>query len=177
MKRALVLIATSAIFTSLSLGFDATGDFKKFLMATKPKVEKAFANKDLSFFEKSSTDDFSESHGGQNMNKKDSMASLKQFFGMAKSISCKYDLVSASAKGNTGNAVMHSKMTAMIAPMAMKGKAKAKAQKWVMESWESQVWVKSGKTWKLKTLGDAKPMKMSVDGKSMDPAKVMGGGG
>lgn len=178
MKSKLIIIATTALLASVSLAFDATSEFKKFMAATKPKVEMAFKKEDISFFEKTSTDDFSETQMGTKSNKKEALAGLKQFFGMVSNINCKYDLISATSDGKTGNAEVHSVMTCLMGGAAPKGsKMKPKAQKMEMEMWEKQVWVKQGKMWKLKSIADAKPMKMKVNGKAMDPAKAMGGGG
>ncbi len=172
MKRIITILAGSAVICSLALARDESSEFKKFMAATLPKAKKAFNSKDLKFFETTAAPDFVEKSMGKTVNRQQSMANMKQMFAGAKSMNCWFELQSASAKGGVGIAMTHSRMTAIMNPMK-KGDKKTHAMKG--EGWTKMTWVKMGKTWKLKMIEDAKPSKMTMDGKPFDPSKMGGG--
>ena len=60
MKRFTSLALALAALTTIAMARDANSDFKKFLVQLMPRLEKAFATKDASFFDKISTSDFTE---------------------------------------------------------------------------------------------------------------------
>jgi hypothetical protein len=169
MKRTM-MIGLAAMAAASAFSYDATKDFKSFLMRTMPKVEKAFLKGDTTFFDKISTDDFTDTEMGQTMNKKQSMAQMKQGMAMMKPSVCDLKLLSCSVKGGVGMAQTMMHMVATMMPM----KKGDKAHKMVMDMWENETWVKSGSGWKIQKIAQAKPMKMTMDGKPADPSKMGG---
>ena len=170
-KRKLIIIFSLAVSAVALARPDATADFKKFLMSEGQKSMKAFADKNIKYFETMSTADFTMTERGQKMDKKSSMAGLKQWFGMMKSIKASFKLTSAKSDGKTGVATMTSTMVGWTKPTAND----KKSHKMEMTGYEKQTWVKKGSSWKLKSIEEAKPGKMTMDGKPFDPS-MMGGG-
>lgn len=147
--------------------FDATSDLKAYLTAMIPKAERAFNSMDSKFFAATTTADFTEVEMGKTYNKKQSLAEMKQMSSACKSISCSLKLMSVKASRSTGTALTSMHMVAVMKPQ---GKDK-KAHTMVMDSWETETWVRVGKIWKLKHLQETKPSKMTMDGKPYKPAK------
>lgn len=135
-----------------------------------PKLVRAFETKDVAFFDRISTADFTEKYMGRTMTKKEAMAQMKTEMASVKAIKCSFKILSAKVMGNTGIAMTAGHMTMTSKPMG-----KEKSHKMVMDMWEKETWVRSGNGWKIKSLEEAKPMKMMVDGKPMDPSKMGGG--
>ena len=169
--RRIAVLACAAIVCAGAYSRDANSDFKMFLMKLLPKAKRAFETKDVGFFDKMSTADFSESMGDKTSTKAQSMAEMKRWFGMSSNIKCSFKLLSAKADGSMGTATFADHMTFNMKPQ----KKGDKMHKVVMDMWEKQTWVRSGKGWKLKMIGQMKPMKMWMDGKPMDPSKMGGG--
>ncbi len=171
MTKLINLLAGTGMLACCAVAASSDGDFKKFITAEIPKMNMAFNKKDVSYFEKVGTDNFTETQGGKTAKKAEAMASLKQLFSMASSIDCKYSILSCASKGNTGTVLMHGILKTTM-PAAT---AKGKSQSMVMDMTEKQTWVKVGKNWKISSLSEAKPLKMTVNGKPMDPSKMHGG--
>lgn len=169
MKRLTLLILGSAMICSVAAARDADSEFKAFMKALLPRLEKAFETKNVKFFEDISTADFQDKMGPQKMTKAQSMAEMRRQFKTMKSMDCSFKLVSTKVTGNTAVSLTHSKATMITLP---EGNEKSHVMK--AEMWEKETWVKVGKTWKIRILEQAKPMKMWMDGKPFDPAKMGG---
>jgi hypothetical protein len=169
MKQLLVIACGASLMTS-ALAFDANSDFRKFAEGMLRKAENAFNTKNISFFEKSATADFTEKEMGRTVKRADALAEMKSMFSMAKSVNCKFKLLSTKASGNTG-IIMTSGHCVMV---MMPSKPKAKPSTMVVDMWEKETWVRDGKSWKIKMIEEAKPSKMTMDGKPYDPSKMGG---
>lgn len=168
MKKLLIVSIASAC--AFAMAFDATSDFKKYMAEMKPKVEKAFATKDIKFFEENTTSDFTETMNGKKTTKKESMKGLKDFFAMCKSIKTSMKVMSCSVKGSSATATISSHLVAVMNPMQKGGKPMTI----VMDSTEKQIFEKTGTSWKLKALEQVK-VKGTLDGKPFDPSQMGGG--
>lgn len=169
MKRTTItVLAATAAFASAFAG-SADSDFKAFLQQELPKAEKAFNTKDIGYFERMSTSDFTEKEMGKTYNKAQSIAEMKSMASMTKTMKCKFKVLSAKTSGNTGIAMVSGHMECTTGPMS---KGDKKNHSMVMDMWEKQTWVRDGKGWKMKGLEETKPMKLIMDGKSADPTKV-----
>ncbi len=171
--RRLAVLACAAMLSAGAFSRDANSDFKMFLKRLLPTVTRAFETKNAKFFESISTPDFSESMGGKTTTRAESMAQMKQWFGMASNIKCSFKLLSSKADATMGTATFSDHTSFNMRPM----KKGDKMHRIVMDMTEKQTWVRSGKGWKIKMIEQAKPMKMWQDGKPVDPSKMMGGGG
>lgn len=170
MLRIVTLTTGCALFGAAALAFGPDEDYAKFMKAELPKLEKAFNTKDIGYFQKNSTDDFVSKENGRTMNKKESLAQMKQMFGMAQAIKTNFKVVSSSVKGNLGTAMVEGDAILHMKPM----KAGEKGQTWQIHMWEKEVWQKVGKTWKMKSIEQSKPPTMKIDGKVVDPTKMGG---
>ena len=170
MKRLVSVVFAAAVVVGSAFAHDANADFKKFLTGMLPKVVKAFETKNVKFFDSISTADFTETEMGKTMNKAESMAGMSQMFKSAKTIKCSFKLDSSSVKGDTGTAMTSGRMTAIMNPTKPKGKPSTM----VADMWMKETWVKDGKGWKIKHIDEAKPSKMTMDGKPFDPSKMGG---
>lgn len=135
-----------------------------------PKIVKALETGDMAFFDSISTADFTEKSMGRTMTKKQSMTRMKTEMAGIKTLKCSFKILSAKVMGNTGVAMTTGHMT-----MTTKPTAKQKSNAIVVDVWEKETWVRSGTGWKIKMLEEAKPAKMTVDGKPVDPSKMGGG--
>ncbi|MBI5706332.1 MAG: nuclear transport factor 2 family protein [Armatimonadetes bacterium] len=171
--RKLVTIFTAVAVCASAMAFDESADFGKFLKGFMPKLEKAFAKMDVKFFEDWTTDDFTETMMGRTSTKKESMANMRMQLMATKSMTAKFKVLSSKAAKGTGISMTHG-VIAMFTKPTEQDKV---SHKWEMEVWEKQTWAKVGNVWKLKRLEEAKPLKMKVDGKAIDPKQAMGGGG
>jgi hypothetical protein len=170
MKR-LLLVLCCAVVSASAFCFDANSDFKKFMTRTLPKIERAFRNKDLSFFKTIAASDFSETMGGKTTTFEESMKEMKEGFAMSKSMMMKTKLISSKVNGNVGTAVTFGHMVMVTKPA--KGD---KSHRIVMDMSGTETWVRSGKGWKIKSIVWKAPMKSTMDGKPFDPSKMGGGG-
>jgi len=166
MKRLTLWILGGAMLSSFAAARDTDSEFKAFMKATIPKLEKAFDTMDLGFFDKISTADFTDKANGQQTKKAEMLAQMKQQFAMTKTLKSNFKLLSTKASGNTGVAMTWAKAT-----MTTKPQGKEKSHTMVVEMWEKQTWVRDGKSWKIKLLEATKPVKMTMDGK---PSKMGG---
>jgi hypothetical protein len=170
MKRTLVLLGAVAL-ASFAVA-DANSDFAKFAKEMAPRAKRAFETRNAKFFETTSAPDFVDKMMGQPMTKKQSMAEMKRMFDECKSIKADLKVLSTKASGNTGVAMTFGHMTMITKP----SKQDPKSHKIVMDMWLKETWIRSGKTWKMKMIESAKPMKMTMDGKPFDPSQGGGGG-
>ena len=159
---ALVLIASASA--------DEVADFKKWYTAGLPQMKKAMESKNLAFFEKSSTADFTYTTAGQTAKKKDAMAGLKSMFDMTKSLkySCKITGFKKTKNGIVVNLTNHFEMTMMPGP-------DKKTHLMVTDQASQETWKKSGKTWLLTNITDIGKGKSTMDGKPFDPSQMGGG--
>jgi hypothetical protein len=171
MKRILGIVLGAAMCASAFAG-DANADFAKFAKEMAPRAKRAFEAKNVKFFESTAAPDFVDKMMGQPMTRKQSMAEMKRMFDESKSIKADLKVLSTKASGNTGVAMTFGHMTIITKPT----KQDPKSHKLVMDMWLKETWVRSGKTWKMKMIETAKPMKMMMDGKPMDPSQMGGGG-
>ena len=164
MKRTLTMIAGLACIANV-LAKDTTSELKSYLRTMKPALEKAFAKKDLKYFDVNMTSDFVYTSGKVTDNKKQCLAAMKQLFAMGSSMNASVRLISAKATDGNGVAVIQQKLSSVMVSPQEKG------QKHTMVS-DSQIrmtMVKQGKTWIMKKLEDVVPPKMTIDGKPYDP--------
>jgi hypothetical protein len=163
MKRVRTIFL-GALVASSAFAADQTAEFKKFLMSEQGAMTKAFQTKDISWFFKTSTPDFSEVMEGKTTQKKESLAGLKQWFDMMATIKVtSAELTSANAANDKGVAMVHEKMTGTMKPQKPHGKGSVM----VMESWEKESWVKVKGKWMIQKIEEVKPTKMTIDGKPM----------
>lgn len=170
MKRAIIILCAASLAGN-AFSADGNSDFKRFMLRTIPKLERAFDHKDLSFFEKISTADFTETEMGQTYTKAQSMSQMKAGNNQAKSIHAKFKLLTSSVSGNTAMAMTFGHITTVMKPHGPKDKA----HRMSMDMWGKETWVRSGKSWMIQKLEEAKPSKMTMDGKAIDPSKMGGG--
>lgn len=160
-------IALAAFALSTVAFADDTDAFKKEYMASIPKTVAAFKNKDLSYFEKMSTKDFTyvaKVEGAQD--KKTAMAGLKQMFGMAKSIEYKPKVLKVSAKGGAAVVSLEETFNSVV------DMGDGKAHKMVTVGWADEHFRKENGKWMLAKIVEPKPGKMTLDGKPFDPSKM-----
>lgn len=146
------------------LAKDTTAEFKLAMAKEKIAVEKAFAKKDVAWFEKNSTADFSYVSGKQKTDKKGAMAGMKQLFGMCKSLKADTKLVSAKATDGKGVAVIVQTLTGK---MSFPNDKKTHSMKSV--STIKMDMMKKGSVWLMRKLEDVKPPTMLIDGKPYNP--------
>lgn len=127
-------------------------------------AQKAFEAKNLKPLEATLTADFTETAMGRTMNRKDSIAGLKQFLGMFKTLRCMFTMTSWTSNGARATTTdkVHFWGT-MIGPDKKTHKVDATRT-------ETMTWVKSGKRWMIKHI-EAKNEKMLMDGKPMPIGK------
>ncbi len=172
MKKLLTTIVGCALLSVNAFSLDRNSEFKAFMMKMLPRVDKAIETKNYKFFEAISAPDFTETDMGKTFNRKQAMAQMKQEMSTVKSSTCKFKLLSSNVSGNVGNANTFGSMTMVIKPM----KKGDKNHTMHMDVWMKETWVKSGNGWKIQHLEEAKPSKVTRDGKPFDPSKMMGGG-
>jgi hypothetical protein len=173
LKRILTVLMLGAVCAS-AFSFDETADFKKFLDSVIPKLVKAFKTADVKFFETISTADFTETEMGQTVNKKQAMDQMKAMNKMGKVTECSFKVLSAKAANGKGTATTEGHSTMVVKPT----KKGDKSHTMKVDMWYVENWVKAGNGWKIKslTMDPKHPMKMTMDGKPMDPSKMGGGG-
>lgn len=167
MNTRFALIALAALALVTAAFADETADFKKEYMASIPKTVAAFKNKDISYFEKMSTKDFTyvaKVEGTQD--KKTAMAGLKQMFGMSKSIVYKPKVLKVSAKGNSAVVSLEETFDTVI------DMGDGKAHKMVAVGWADEHFRKEGGKWMLCKIVEPKAGKSTMDGKPFDPSKM-----
>jgi hypothetical protein len=170
-KLQLIAIISLGIAT-VALALDATSDFKAYLAKLEPQVEKAFKNKNAAFFQQVSTPDFKYVDAQGNVeNKEQSMASMKQMFGMAKSVSAKFKRLSATAKGNQGTASYEGKFNIVMAG------PDGKMQNMAMSTYTRETYRKVGSKWLVSKIQETKPGKMTMNGKPFNPGPPPSKGG
>lgn len=153
-----------------SASADDLGAFKKWYMAGAPAAKKAMEGKDLAFFQKCSTADFTYTSGGQTQKKKDALSGLKMMFDSSKTIKYTFK-ITGFKKVKNGFAVTldnHYEMVTMPGP-------DKKTHLMVMDQTSKETWTKSGKTWLLSNITDIGKGKSTMDGKPFDPATIGGG--
>jgi ketosteroid isomerase-like protein len=166
LKGALMLAVLAAVTMAFA---DSAADFRKFMRAEGPKVMKAFKNKDIKYFENTSTSDFTyKEFGKPASSKKDSLAGMQMMFGMMQSIDPSFTMHTVKVSGNTATVTLTSRMKGK-----MMGPDK-KTHKMDATTYEKETWVKQGNTWKLKKIEETKKSKMLMDGKPFDPSKMGG---
>jgi len=136
-----------------------------------PKLERAFETRDLKFFNAISTPDFVDKEMGSAMTKAQAMEQMKMMFQMAKSINCHFNVMSTSVAGNNATLKASGHIVTVMKPQGPKDK---KTHTMVIDMWTKETWVKAGTTWKIKMLEEAKPAKMTMDGKPYNPSMAAG---
>ena len=159
MKRTALTFALALAYGH-AFAFDANADFKKFATGMIPKVEKAFAKKDIAFFTAMSTADFTIVDAGTEGQKKEAMAGLKGFFDAAKTIKATFKIKSSKSDGKTATLVLSNHTVATMKPQA----EGAKSSQMTVDAIETQTWVKTSVGWRLKRLVRSEA-KMTMDGK------------
>lgn len=163
MKKLLAVAGSFLALGAAAPAFDSNQEFKKFLGTEEPRLAKSFENKDPKVYESDLTADFRDKSQGKVSDRKTSIAQMKQAFAAAKSIKCMIKVLSAKVSGNTGTALTSGRLELVLNPMDNTGKTHTM----VMEEVQRETWVRVGKTWKLRRTEEAKPTKMTVDGKPM----------
>ena len=168
MKRFTSLALALAALTTVAMARDANSDFKKFLVQLMPRLEKAFATKDASFFDKMTTPDFTEVMMGQTFTKAQSMANMKQQFQTVESCKAKFKVLSSKVVGNNGFSSARGRFVMIMKPMS-KGDKKHTME---IDMKTKETWVRTPAGWKLKKLEELGKGKMLMDGKPFDPSKM-----
>jgi hypothetical protein len=168
MKFRSVFVATLGFgMAALSLADDAANDLRAFLNRFEPQVVKAFAKKDIKFFERISTSDFKYVDSNKvAQEKKAALEGMKQFFAMSSAIHVKFNRGKIAAKGNSGSVDYHSIFTSDV-----KG-PDGKNHKMRMETWTTETYRKVKSAWLVAKIQETKPAKISMDGKPFDPSKM-----
>ncbi len=123
----------------------------------------AFKSRNLAWFEKNSTDDYTETEKGKTFKKAEAMAQLKQVFAMSKSVQVSEEILSITMQGK--NALVKEK-THFVGTLASP-QGSGKTMKMEDTSISSELWVPVGSDYKLKysksisdnMLLDGKPFK------------------
>lgn len=163
------LVPMAALLLVSSAQADDLADFKKWYTAGLPQMKKAMEGKDLAFFEKCSTADFTYTSGGRTSKKKEAMVGLKQMFDQTKSLKYTFK-ITGFKKTKSGMVVTltnHYEMTMMPGP-------DKKTHVMVMDQPSRETWKKSGKTWLLTNITDVGTGKATMDGKPFDMSKMGG---
>ena len=144
MRRSILVICATALAAN-ALSADANSDFKRFMLRTIPRLESAFDHKSVSFFDRISTADFTETEMGQTTTKAQSMNAMKMGNAQTKSMRAKFKLLSSSASGNTAHAMTYGHFDMVTVARGPKDKP----HHMTMDMWDKETWVRSGKAWKL----------------------------
>lgn len=169
MRRTLLILCVASL-AATSLAADANSDFKRFMRRMMPQMERAFNRKDVVYLDKISTSDFTDTAMGRTMSKAESLKEMKVAYAQAKSVRAKFKILAMSASGNSGVAMTSGHVVMITKPRG----GKDKSHRMVMDVWEKQTWIRSGKTWKIQKNEQTKPTKSTVDGKPFDPSKMGG---
>ncbi len=168
MKKLFFILASTSLGIS-AFAADTSAQFRSYLNGMLPKLTKAFDTMDPKFFKAISAPDFTETVGGKTYTKEQAMQQMVQQFAMTKSMKCHFRILSAKASGNTGIAMTAGHFTSVLKPGQ-----DGKTHTLMMDMWEKETWVKTGKGWKIKSLKEAKPPKSTMDGHPFDPSKMGG---
>jgi ketosteroid isomerase-like protein len=164
MKRFGISLALLGLCSTCFAG-DLVTEFKKFMSKEGPKVMAAFRNKDISYFEKTSTDDFTYTeYKGKPMGKKDALSGMQMMFNMMDKIESSFKMLRVRAKGDAMLVDMDSYMTGTT---KRTGKEKAHVMKAI--TYETETWVKVNGKWMLKSITERKKGVMTMDGKPFNP--------
>ncbi len=162
--RRVIFTAVALVLGVASFAKDTTAEFKLAMAKEKVAVEAAFGKKDIGWFEKNCTADFSYVSGKEKTDRKGALAGMKQLFSMCKTLKADMKLVSARATDGNGIAVVEQTLNGkMIYP----NDKKVHTMKSV--STIRMTMVKKGSSWIMKKLEDVKPPTMLIDGKPYDP--------
>ncbi len=174
MKRiTLFMMVTAMAIVAVAAARDDTQEFKKFYKAGIPMLKKAFKNKDISFFENASSDDFSYKHAdGKIDTKEESMAGLRQMFGISKSIVTSVKVGSIKVQNDQATVTNTTTFSSMMKTGPKGGYHRMRSTMWMRESWK-----KSDKGWTLTMIEETRRGKYTMDGKPVDPSKMMGKSG
>jgi hypothetical protein len=181
MHKLWILAVAGLTLTSVAFGQTAshkkgtkivhhTTSFERWYRAQIPVMVRAMEKKNLAFFEKTATDDFTYTMGGQTSNKQDSIAQLKQMFDGAQRIKYHYKAVTFKVGGDTATVGGTQSMTAWMKPGTDKKKHVMKGSGKTTETWKKV----DGK-WMISSITET-DSKMTMDGKPMDMGKAGGGG-
>lgn len=163
MKRVIVLCLALSLVGG-ALAKDTTAEFKAAMAKEKVAVETAFGKKDIGWFEKNCTSDFSYVSGKDKVDRKGALAGMKQLFGMCKTLHA--SMVLKSAKATNGNGIAVVEQT-LVGSMRYPNDKKVHSMKSV--SMIRMTMVKKGSAWIMKKLEDVKPPQMLIDGNPYDP--------
>ena len=157
--KPIIAFALAASITAIAAA-DDVADFKKWYMAGGPEVIKAMETKNMAFFNKMTTPDFTYTEHGKTNKKKEALDGLKQMMDMAEKI--KYRFKVESVKKAKGAMIVNllNEYTMTMKP----GTDKKKHVMW-MEARSRETWVKSGGKWMLKNITDVGEPKTKMDGK------------
>lgn len=149
---------------------DQSAELKAYLTKRMPEMDKAFATKDVKFFESSSTPDFTYTDiTGQTAKKKASIDSLKMMFSTASNIKCKSTILSVKAANDKGTVKASQDFSC---DMKL---GDQKTHKMTMKSTYTETWKKVKGMWLVSSIKEDKAT-MTLDGKPFDPTKGMPGG-
>ena len=142
------------------------------LMSKKmPEMEKAFMSKNIKWFETNSTSDFQYvDTSGTKQNKKQALAGMSQMFGMMTNIKCTLKVTKIAAANDKGTVD-----ATQVFGGDMVGPDKKK-HKLVMKSYSRDSWKKVNGKWMIYMVSETKQGEYTMDGKPIDPSKMMGGG-
>jgi len=170
MKYRLIPIV-AVFFAAAMVVADPLADFKKWYMKGLPVMVKAMEGKNIGFFEKASTKDFTYTEAsGKKSDKKTAIAGLKQMFDSSEKVKLvpKVGAIQNSRAGITVDLTNRFEMITKPGP-------DKKTHKMVMVQKNRELWVNVDGKWLLKNIADVGPAKSTMDGKPM-PAGAMGGG-
>ena len=160
--RSLVTFAVAAATCAIAFADDLT-DFKKWYAKDTPIMIKAMESKNLAFFEKCSTPDFTyKEASGKTAKKKEAMVGLKQMMDGTESIKYKPKITSTKAVKGTMVVDLINEYT-----MVMKAPPGGKKSTMWMKSKSRETWVKSGNKWLLKNITDIGTPEVKMDGQKV----------
>lgn len=169
MKKRLSALLLTGLMASVAMA-DDLADFKKWYIAESPKAVKAMENKDLKFFENSSSPNFTYTTAdGKVSKKKEAMAGLKGMFDSMKTIKYTFEMGKFKAEKGVFTVELsnHYKMT-------MDGPDK-KVHTMTMDQKTIETFAKVKGKWIIQGIKDVGPAKGTMDGKPFDPNKMGGG--
>lgn len=160
--RSIVTLLAATATCAIAFADDLT-DFKKWYAKDLPIMIKAMESKNLAYFNKCSTADFTYTEAsGKTAKKKESMAGLKQMMDGTESIKYKTKVASTKAvKGTMVVDLLNEYTMVLKAPPGGK-----KSTMW-MKSKSRETWVKSGGKWLLKNITDIGTPEVKMDGQKV----------
>ena len=143
--------------------------FERYYKAILPRMVRSLETGDVKFFDAISTPDFTEKGPDETRNKAQAMDAMSKQFALMKKLTCKVRPISVKSMGSKATVVVWMRSDIVLEDQHHK------PHTLIVETTEAETWVKTDSIWRIKTMTQSKPSKMTMDGKSINrstPAKV-----